>query len=71
MPQCHESLKIHRRKLPNFFVIRPIRCTNDDPIRIETCSQSHKINKVDVFDIHLICYDITINTLGCLLSDMF
>jgi len=25
---------------------------DDDPIRIETCSQSHIINKVDVFDVH-------------------
>ena len=31
----------------------------NDPIRIETHSQSHITNKADVFDVHLICYHIT------------
>ena len=30
--------------------------SDEDPIKIETCSQSHIINKFDVFDVHLICY---------------
>jgi len=44
--------------------------SDDDSIRIEKCCQSHIINKVDVFDVHLICYHITINISGCLLSNL-
>ena len=45
-----------------------IRRTDDDPVRVETCSLLQLIN-VDVFDVLFIAYyDISGNTLGCLRS---